>query len=80
MPKSRDPCILGLELKLLLAARAPTLVEAGRRGGKVTVSEVGNRFRHVPMWGISPEQDPELLGKVRVETVQEKGRRNRGAR
>ena len=80
VPNSKDPAILGFELKLLLAARAPTLVETGRRRELTTVKEVAGNHRYVPMWDISPEQDPELLCKVRVPTIRERKRRGRGTR
>ena len=80
IPESTDPAVLGFELKIRLAARAPTFVETGRRGGIVHVTQVQEKFRHVPMWDISPQQDPGLLCCVRVKTVEEERRRDRGLR
>ena len=80
IPNTTDPTVLGFELKVRLGARAPSLVETGRRGGRVTVTDANEKSRLIPVLDISPEQDPKVHCSVRIKKVAENRRRGRGVR
>ncbi|KAK3579254.1 hypothetical protein CHS0354_033331 [Potamilus streckersoni] len=75
LPTTVNPSILGMELKLCLAAKAPLLMEKSNASRRTTVSEVKANSRFVPVYDIDEEQDPTLICQIKVKTYPSK--RNR---
>ncbi|KAL3877099.1 hypothetical protein ACJMK2_034854 [Sinanodonta woodiana] len=68
LPTTVNPFILGKELKLCLAAKAPILIEKSNASRRTTVSEVKATSRFVPIYDIDDEQDPTLMCQIKIKT------------
>lgn len=75
IPDTDNLKILGVELKIRLAATSDVITEHGRRGGKVRVFTATVQNRFVPLWDIDKQQDPRLLCKVKVKVNHVRRRR-----
>lgn len=65
--QSNDPHVLGMELKIRLAMHSPVLQEISLGSDGVRVQSLGPSHRHVPVYDINAEQDPELICEVKVK-------------
>lgn len=66
---SNNPHILGTELKIRLAMHSPVLREITENTNAVQVQSTRPKYRHVPIYNIDSEQDPELLCDIKVKML-----------
>lgn len=68
---SNNPHILGTELKIRLAIHSPVLREITKNTSTnaVQVQSTRPKYRHVPIYNIDSEQDPELLCDIKVKML-----------
>lgn len=64
---SNNPHTLGTELKIRLAMHSPVLREISKNTNAVEVQSTRPKYRHVPIYNIDSEQDPELLCDIKVK-------------
>ncbi|XP_046362403.2 uncharacterized protein LOC124139410 [Haliotis rufescens] len=57
VPESVDPKVLGVELKLRLAAKSPVIVEKTGSDGKVQIERRRSDQRFVPLYNINDQSD-----------------------
>lgn len=66
---SDNPHTLGTELKIRLAMHSPVLREISKNRNVVQVQSTWPKYRHVPIYDIDSEQDPELLCDIKVRVL-----------
>lgn len=66
---SDNPHTLGTELKIRLAMHSPVLREISKNRNVVQVQSTCPKYRHVPIYDIDSEQDPELLCDIKVRVL-----------